>query len=98
LSFVSDPVGEGFVAGLPRPGGNITGFIQRERRCASFDHLIGEGEQLVGNDDAERLCGADVDDHFKLGRLLDREIGRLGSIEDFRGVGAELASLRYPSR
>jgi putative ABC transport system substrate-binding protein len=24
---VSDPVGEGFVAGLPRPGGNITGFL-----------------------------------------------------------------------
>jgi len=24
--LVSDPVGSGFVAGLPRPGGNITGF------------------------------------------------------------------------
>jgi putative tryptophan/tyrosine transport system substrate-binding protein len=24
---VSDPVGDGFVAGLPRPGGNITGFL-----------------------------------------------------------------------
>jgi putative ABC transport system substrate-binding protein len=28
--LVSDPVGEGFVAGLPRPGGNITGFIHTE--------------------------------------------------------------------
>ena len=27
---VSDPVGPGFVAGLPRPGGNITGFINSE--------------------------------------------------------------------
>src|SRR6266478_8792129 len=27
---VSDPVGSGFVAGLPRPGGNITGFINLE--------------------------------------------------------------------
>jgi putative ABC transport system substrate-binding protein len=27
FTFVGDPVGEGFVAGLPRPGGNITGFI-----------------------------------------------------------------------
>jgi ABC-type uncharacterized transport system substrate-binding protein len=26
----SDPVGAGFVAGLPRPGGNITGFINEE--------------------------------------------------------------------
>jgi putative ABC transport system substrate-binding protein len=28
--MVSDPVGAGFVAGLPRPGGNITGFISQE--------------------------------------------------------------------
>jgi putative ABC transport system substrate-binding protein len=27
---VSDPVGSGFVASLPRPGGNITGFINLE--------------------------------------------------------------------
>ena len=27
---VSDPVGSGFVASLPRPGGNITGFINVE--------------------------------------------------------------------
>jgi putative tryptophan/tyrosine transport system substrate-binding protein len=28
--LVSDPVGSGFVAGLPRPGGNTTGFIHLE--------------------------------------------------------------------
>jgi len=27
---VSDPVGSGFVAGLPRPGGNLTGFSNQE--------------------------------------------------------------------
>jgi putative ABC transport system substrate-binding protein len=27
---VTDPVGDGFVAGLPRPGGNITGFLTSE--------------------------------------------------------------------
>ncbi len=27
---VADPVGAGFVSGLPRPGGNITGFISQE--------------------------------------------------------------------
>jgi putative ABC transport system substrate-binding protein len=31
---VSDPVGSGFVAGLPRPGGNATGFIDMEGSMA----------------------------------------------------------------
>jgi putative ABC transport system substrate-binding protein len=30
FAIVSDPVGAGFVEGLPRPGGNITGFINAE--------------------------------------------------------------------
>jgi putative tryptophan/tyrosine transport system substrate-binding protein len=30
FTIVSDPVGAGFVAGLPRPGGNITGFIHTD--------------------------------------------------------------------
>jgi putative ABC transport system substrate-binding protein len=30
FAVVADPVGPGFVAGLPRPGGNITGFINEE--------------------------------------------------------------------
>ena len=32
---VGDPVGEGFVASLPHPGGNITGFIPQEAAMAS---------------------------------------------------------------
>src|SRR2546423_9325647 len=32
---VTDPVGEGFVAGLPFPGGNITGFITSEAAMGS---------------------------------------------------------------
>jgi putative ABC transport system substrate-binding protein len=32
--IVSDPVGAGFVASLPRPGGNITGFINVEAEMA----------------------------------------------------------------
>src|SRR5215831_9066671 len=27
FALVSDPIGNGFVASLPRPGGNVTGFI-----------------------------------------------------------------------
>ena len=34
FSAVADPVGDGFVASLPRPGGNITGFISQEAAMA----------------------------------------------------------------
>jgi putative tryptophan/tyrosine transport system substrate-binding protein len=34
FSGISDPVGAGFVASLPRPGGNITGFINLEASIA----------------------------------------------------------------
>jgi putative ABC transport system substrate-binding protein len=34
FTWVADPVGFGFVAGLPRPGGNITGFIPQEGAMA----------------------------------------------------------------
>jgi putative tryptophan/tyrosine transport system substrate-binding protein len=34
FAAVSDPVGDGFVAGLPRPGGNLTGFITEEAAIA----------------------------------------------------------------
>ena len=34
FAAVSDPVGDGFVAGLPRPGGNLTGFITEEASMA----------------------------------------------------------------
>jgi putative ABC transport system substrate-binding protein len=34
FASVSDPVGEGFVASLSRPGGNITGFISQEAAMA----------------------------------------------------------------
>ena len=38
---VSDPIGSGFVASLPHPGGNITGFINYE------DSLAGKWIEIV---------------------------------------------------
>jgi putative tryptophan/tyrosine transport system substrate-binding protein len=40
---VNDPVGEGFVAGLPHPGGNITGFLTSESAITGkMLELLGE--------------------------------------------------------
>ena len=58
-------------------------------RC-SFDHLVGEQLHLVGNGQAERLGGLEVDDQLDFCRLLDRQVGRLLALEDAAGVNADL--------
>jgi putative tryptophan/tyrosine transport system substrate-binding protein len=42
---VSDPVGAGFVASLPRPGGNITGFINFEGSMAGKWGGVAHGDR-----------------------------------------------------
>jgi putative ABC transport system substrate-binding protein len=61
---VSDPVGSGFVANLPRPGGNITGFINFE------DSLSGKWVQILkdvapGISRAALLFNPDTAPYFK---------------------------------
>src|SRR5215208_1376279 len=57
----------------------------------SFDDLVGAGEQRLRHGEAERVSGLQVDHQFELGRLLDRQIGRLGALEDLSDVNAGLA-------
>src|ERR1700746_2408397 len=48
----------------------------------SLNYLISGRQQRFRDDEVERLGGSEVDDKFVLGCLLDRQIGRLLSIED----------------
>src|SRR3989442_15540208 len=56
----------------------------RKETCAgsSLDDLVGPDQQRLGNRQAERPGGLEVDDQLELGRLLDGEIGRLGAFEN----------------
>src|SRR5262249_9632286 len=56
-----------------------------------FDHLVGEREQVVGDLEAERLRGLEVDHRLEPGRLPHRQVGRPSALENLRGVDAVLA-------
>jgi hypothetical protein len=47
-------------------------FLTQCMEAASFDHLVGTGEQRGWHGKAERLRGFEVDHQFKIRRLLDR--------------------------
>jgi hypothetical protein len=56
-------------------------------RAASFDHLIGAGEQRSRHFEAKRLRGLQVDDHFELRRLLNGKIRRISALQGPVDVG-----------
>jgi hypothetical protein len=48
----------------------------------SLDHLIRPREHVSRNRNADLFCGLQIDHQFKLGRLLDRQIRGLGTLEN----------------
>src|SRR5262245_61200870 len=57
----------------------------------SFDHLVGAGEKGFRNRKANRFRGFDVDDKFKLGGLIDRQLGGRRAIENAPHVDSRAA-------
>jgi len=58
---------------------------------ASFDHLVGGGEQRRGQFDSQRPGCLQIDDGLELRRLLEREIAGFRALEDFVDEGRGFA-------
>src|SRR6516162_11229492 len=54
--------------------------LSQQHSC-SLDHLVGGSLQGQRNRQAQRLRGLEVDDELELGRLLDRKVGWLRTLE-----------------
>ena len=53
----------------------------------SLDHLIRPIQHRLRDRQADLLGRLEIDHQLELRRLLDRQIGRLGSLQDFVHVG-----------
>jgi hypothetical protein len=78
----------------PRDDGASMSSSPPERRCGSFDYLIGTGENRRRDRQPERLGGIEIDHQLEGGRLLHRQIGRLCAFEDSPRVTGCLAKER----
>jgi hypothetical protein len=59
---------------------------QAARLAASFDDLVGKGEDRSRDRQPQRLRRLEIDNQLVLGRLLDRQVGGLGAFEDLVDV------------
>src|SRR5262245_54065165 len=53
------------------------------KRNASFDHLVGAQQERLGDRQAQRLGGRQINGEVELGRLLDRDVARLRTTQNF---------------
>src|SRR5262249_54379256 len=58
--------------------------------AASFDHLVGGREERRRNGEAKQPGGLGVDNQLELARLHDRQVRRLGALEDATRIDAHL--------
>src|SRR5438093_12328681 len=56
------------------------------RLAHSLDHLVGAQEERLGDRQAKRLGGVQIDDEIELGRLLDRDVAWLGPSQNLVNI------------
>src|SRR5215471_2061827 len=59
-----------------------------QQRTSLFDHLVSAPEQRGWEGDAKGFCRLEIDDQLNFRGLLDRQVGRLLTLENTPGVDA----------
>src|ERR1700676_2173817 len=72
--------------GIDAMGHEQTSTAMQQKPCL-LDHLVGDGEHVLRDFEAHRLCGLQVDHQLELGRSLHWQIGRLLTFENSIDVG-----------
>src|SRR6516225_10035065 len=65
------------------------------RGASLFNDLVGAGEDRGRDCETKVLRGLEIDDQLEGRRLLDRQIGRLGALQNLSGVNANQAKGSY---
>src|SRR5262245_55022284 len=62
----------------------MTGCATSDVKSAgSFDYLVSDGKHFVGNLNPKCFGGFEIDDEIEFGRLLDRQIAGLSTLQNF---------------
>jgi hypothetical protein len=73
-------------AGPDRPERRHTSAEEVGKPRLLFDHLVGDGEHARRNVEAKRLGGLDIDNEFKFGRKLERQVRRFCTLKNSSDV------------
>ena len=65
-------------------------FCAPQQVTASFNHFVGDSEQVGRHGEVQRLGGLEVDDKLESNRLQHRKVGRLLASQNAAGVHADL--------
>src|SRR6516164_6863949 len=78
----------GFGSLVPKPA--VSSCSNVSGKTALFDDLVGAGNECSGNGKSDCICRLEVDNQLELGRLHDRQIGRVRALKNPARIDSRL--------